>query len=137
MDEKRTGNSVRDTSVSAADTGNSGDLARLTAAVEKLAESLQGDHKKKDVWDVLSSISIFLSTVVVALLGTYITSVYNDRAAARQSRDAQLETIYKFLEPISSDLPQKRHVALITLAALGQETLSIKLTEFFAKDRGS
>ena len=109
-------------------------LTRLAESIEKLAAAMKREDKGKDFWDKLAGVSAFLSTVVLATAGTYFTHVYNSRESARQAaaeahqaQNAQLETMYKFLDPIASESPTKRQAALLTIAALGQEQLSIRL----------
>ena len=46
---------------------------------EILQELKSQKSRKKDLWDRFSTISVFLSTVVIAALGSYFTYSYNSR----------------------------------------------------------
>jgi hypothetical protein len=40
----------------------------------------------KDFWDKLGSVSTFLSSVVIGIVGLWFTNSYNDRQAVRDAR---------------------------------------------------
>ena len=51
---------------------------------EILQELKSQKSPKKDLWDRFSTISVFLSTVVIAALGSYFTYSYNKLQGARE-----------------------------------------------------
>ncbi len=92
----------------------------------------------KDVWDKLTALSGVISGIMVALIGFYATNVYNRRqqAIAERRKDqelliSQIQTVEKFIPHLSSGDEQKKRAALISIAALGNADLAIKLADAF------
>jgi hypothetical protein len=89
--------------------------------------------KKKDFWDKFSSISTFLSGVIVALVGLYFTTGYNAQQSRRdeilkaeQLKISQVELMQKFIPQLNGTEKEKK-LALIALSALGNPELATKL----------
>jgi hypothetical protein len=96
---------------------------------------------QKDVWDKLSSASTLVSGLIVALIGFYATDIYDKRQKEAEDRIkeqaltvSQIQTVEKFIPHLSSKDETVKSAALISIAALGNDELAVKLARAF---RGS
>jgi hypothetical protein len=87
----------------------------------------------KDFWDKVSSVSTFLSSVIIALVGLVFTHSYNERQALRdqvvkeqQLRLAQVELVQKFTPQLTGSATDKK-LAIIAIASLGNTELATNL----------
>lgn len=102
---------------------------------ETLDELKNQNRKKKDNWDRFSTLSTFLSTVVVAALGLYFTHVYNESQSARehqtqtyQTRILEMQTVEKFIPHLTGDEETKK-VALLALTSLGSPEFATRFAK--------
>lgn len=89
--------------------------------------------KKKDFWDVLSSLSgvfTFLSSLVIAGLGVYFTDQYR----RQDVRIAQAQAIEKFLPLLSNNDESLKRSALLTVSALQDKEFATRLASSYASN---
>jgi hypothetical protein len=105
------------------------EIAELRRKVEK---------PPKDAWDKVTAVSGLASGLVVALIGFYATNVYNRRQRLsdehRKDRElliSQIQTVEKFIPHLSSKEESVKRAALVSISALGNEELAIKLATAF------
>ncbi len=98
--------------------------------VEILQELQSQRSRKKDFWDRFSTISVFLSTVVIAGLGSYFTYSYNKQQGAQehqtqvyQTKILEMQTVERFIPHLTSD-EKTKEIALLAL------TTEFSLTDF-------
>jgi len=91
--------------------------------------------QKRDAWDVFTSVSAFMSSVVIAGAALWVNSTYNDRQqemarsqAAEQHQLGKIQALAAFMPHLSADNPT-REAALFGIAALGYSDLALKLTQ--------
>lgn len=108
--------------------GRLGDLVEIQKQSLKEIKALR--NKKKDIWDIFSTLSTFLSAVVIAALGLYFTNVYNERASARehqtkvyQTRILEMQTVEKFIPHLTGDEERRWHYLRLHLL----EVLNLRL----------
>lgn len=109
------------------------ELVRVQKEMLELQRS--GGSKKKDMWDRFSTLSTFLSTVVIAALGLYFTHVYNERQSTRdhqtqtyQTRILEMQTVEKFIPHLTGDEETKK-VALLALTSLGSPEFATRFAK--------
>jgi S1-C subfamily serine protease len=112
------------------------ELGTLRAEVTELRRKVE--KPKKDAWDKMTAISGLVSGLAVALIGFYATNVYNRRQRQSDERRkdqelliAQIQTVEKFIPYLSSTDENTKSGALISISALGNEELAIKLATAF------
>lgn len=105
-------------------------------AIEARLQELR-DHPK-DGWDKFSTVSTFLSGIIIGSIGIYATATYNarqldDQALQQASELAvqRVQTVERFFPHLSSEKDNVRKAALETIAVLGDEQLAIKLAAHF------
>lgn len=103
--------------------------------------------QSKDAWEKLASLSgafTFLSSIVIAIIGWYFTSSYNDRQLALaktqalreqenkdyQNRLTELQTVEKMIPHLAKDEASKR-AALVAISVLANPKLAAKFAELF------
>ena len=113
-------------------------------SVETLRNDLKNlkekvDKPPKDNWDKLTAVSGLLSGVLVALMAFYATNVYNRRQKKTEENRkdqelliAQIQTVEKFFPHLSSSDEKIKGGALISIAALGNEDLAVRLAKLFS-----
>ena len=96
--------------------------------------------EKKDFWDKLSALSAFLSTVVIALVGLWITQTFKERQNVRDMRLAderlrleRMELLEKFIPHLCGDR-QHQNSAMFMIKSLGHDTLATKLAMLLERD---
>ena len=111
---------------------NESDQKVLLEILQKLKS--QGS-KKKDAWDRFSTISVFLSSVVIASLGTYFTYTYNQKqdalelqAQANQTKILEMQTVEKFIPHLTSD-EKTKEIALLALTTLGNSEFATRFSQ--------
>lgn len=109
-------------------------LASITDRLERLERAIEERGTKKDAWDKLSAISTLFSGVIIAGLGLYATSVYNERqleaTSAQKARELaalELQTVETFFDHLSSRDPGLRKSSLEAIASLGDVDLAMQL----------
>jgi len=102
---------------------------------------MQDEKKERDFWDKFGSVSVFLSTVVIAAAGLIVNSAYNERqsqrAAEAQEKQHQLtkvQTLSTFMPYLSGD-KTKREAASFAITVLGYPELAVRLNQL--RDEGS
>jgi hypothetical protein len=123
-------------STTLADTSTQRTLESLRAEITELRRKVE--KPPKDAWDKLTSASGLGSGLAVALIGFYATSVYNrrQRESEERRRDqevlvSQIQTVEKFIPHLSSPNESVKRGALISISALGNEELAVKLATAF------
>jgi tetratricopeptide (TPR) repeat protein len=96
-------------------------LTQQRILIEKLS-------KKKDFWDKFSSLSTFIGTVLLALIGLYFTTIYKHQ----EVRVAEAQTIEKFLPHLTGTNEMEKKGAIISIASLDDPTLAARLGVAFA-----
>jgi hypothetical protein len=123
--------------------------ALLDAGADPLAlvERLHARQGRKDGWERLASLSgvfTFISSVLIAAVGWYFTSAYNERQhewnkaqAAReqesrehQNRLAEMQTVEKMIPHLAKDEPSKQ-AALVALSVLASPRLASRFAEVY------
>ncbi len=89
--------------------------------------------KKKDFWDVVSSLSgvfTFLSSLVIAGLGVYFTDQYRKQDV----RIAQAQAVEKFLPYLSNKDESLKRSALLAVSALQDKEFATRLASSYASN---
>jgi hypothetical protein len=114
-----------------------------TSQVELRIEAVRLEPSEKDVWDKISSLSTFLSGIIVALIGFYATNVYNARQQeslnAQKDRELavlRVQTAAEFFPHLASNNQAIRLAALDSIIALGDEKLAASLAARFGGEAG-
>ena len=116
-------------------------INELIVQQKKLLEVLGTDVKKrnknKDFWDKFSSLSTFLSSVLIAGIGLYFTNTYNERQSQRdldwkkeQNRIAEIQTVEKFIPHLTGSEESKK-VAILTISSLGNTELATQIAQLY------
>lgn len=98
-----------------------------------LAELKAQRGKSKDFWDRLAPASAFISSVVLGVLGLWLTHSYNERQAQiierqgeqdrvekrHQARILEMQAVEKFVPYLTTDDERKKEVALLVISTLG------------------
>jgi hypothetical protein len=103
-------------------------------ALQKPANDAPSAPPKKDIWDVISALTVPFVTFVVGVLGAYATYSYNQadlrqkeqqqQAAAQVSQVQLLQQLFDF---VASSDPQKREFGYEMYAVMGKGELAAKL----------
>jgi hypothetical protein len=112
-------------------------LQELVEIQRQTLEEIKAQRqKKKGIWDRFSTISIFLSTVVIASLGLYFTHMYNERQHNRESqtqvyqtRILEMQTVEKFVPHLTTASEETKKVALLALTSLGSSGFATKFAQ--------
>ncbi len=103
--------------------------------VEILQELKSQQGRKKDLWDRFSTVSVFLSTVVIAALGSYFTYSYNKQQGnlehqtqVHQTKILEMQTVEKFIPHLTSD-EKTKEIALLALTTLGSSEFATKFSQ--------
>jgi hypothetical protein len=91
-------------------------------------------EKTKDTWGKLNSISGLATALLVALIGGFFTLVYRGSESrslasqeAQELRVLQVQTIQNFMPHLNSSDKRTQELALLAIAALGNDELATKL----------
>ena len=112
------------------------DLERITDQQSKLLEqqtqilsqlSANQRPNKKDFWDRVASIAPILSGTIIALGGTYFTTIYNEQQLKLQ----EVQTIERFIPHLLGDEKSKR-AAVLAISSLGNAKLAARVASIFA-----
>jgi Putative peptidoglycan binding domain len=103
------------------DSSQPADMTRRLAQIERRLETLSS--RKKDIWERLTSLSPFVSGVLIAGVGLYFT-VTSQR---RQIEINEADLAIKFFPHISSRDEQVRTQAFSVIQAVGGDLLIAKL----------
>ncbi|MCP4075109.1 MAG: hypothetical protein GY744_02865 [Gammaproteobacteria bacterium] len=103
--------------------------------VEILQELKSQQGQEKDLWDRFSTVSVFLSTVVIAALGSYFTYSYNKQQGilehqtqVHQTKILEMQTVEKFIPHLTSD-EKTKEIALLALTTLGSSEFATKFSQ--------
>ena len=106
-----------------------------TILTEILKELKSQGGQRKDFWDRFSTISVFLSTVVIAGLGSYFTYTFNERQGIRehqtqvhQAKILEMQTVEKFIPHLTGD-EKTKEIALLALTTLGSSEFATKFSQ--------
>jgi hypothetical protein len=116
-------------------------LRNLSSQHEKLIEMFsknsESNEKGKDLWDKISTLSTFLSSVLIAGMGLYFTHVYNTTQNEReinvknqQNRIAEVQTLEKFMPHLLGSEESKK-VAILAISSLGNTELATRLANLY------
>jgi hypothetical protein len=116
-------------------------LKELAAQQKSVAEALErGAKKEKDSWDKFSALSTFLSTVIIALIGSVFTFVYNLNESNRnrilkeqEMRVSRIQTLEKFIPHLNGSEQEKR-LAILAISSLGDAELATKLAALYPSE---
>jgi hypothetical protein len=97
-------------------------LARVEAQLREIAEST-AKPKRKDIWDRIASLSPFVSGVLIAGVGLYFTSTFQQRQIDINEADLAI----KFFPHITSKDADVRTQAFAVIQAVGGNLLIAKL----------
>jgi hypothetical protein len=81
-------------------------------------------EKPKDIWDKVSSVTPLLIGIFVTAGGTYLGQLHN----SRQDKIAEVSALEKFQHLLTSREPSERELGYACFAALGYESLAIRLS---------
>ena len=103
--------------------------------IQILQEMKSQRGRKKDFWDRFSTISVFLSTVVIAALGSYFTYSYNKQQGVlehqnqvHQTKILEMQTVEKFIPHLTKD-EKTKEIALLALTTLGSSEFATKFSQ--------
>ena len=103
----------------------------------------QKETNKKDFWDILSSLSVLISGVLISAIGLFATTSYNNRQLESQRKQAdrelsvqRIQTIQSFFSYLSLDKKDVKTSALVSIAALDEE-LAIDLSVVSGDEAGA
>ena len=99
-----------------------GSSARLSDALRRGQE-----RDEKDLWDKLSSMSTFLSTVLVAIVGGVFTYIFNAREAKHQHNIQETQTVAQLMPYLTSKDEKQQRTALIAVKVLQDTSLMVNL----------
>jgi len=130
-------------------TGHSQSVENLESLLrDKLEEQIRllrklGKTKPKDGWEKIAAISTLLSTVVIAVVGTGATLLYNYRESERNRQTKKQEILISETQAVKDLIPQlagsnkaARRTALLTLCSLNNVDLATRLAPQYAADGG-
>jgi hypothetical protein len=110
---------------------------RIKTLEQKLKQN-ESNPKPKDVWDKLNAVSGLISGGVVAIIGILATYIYNERQrknAEKQNQNEinilQVQTVQGFMSFLSSENPRTVEVAILSIEALGNSALAIKIASLY------
>ena len=86
--------------------------------VEKLSKNSQ-----KDNWDKLATLSTFLSSIVIGIVGVYFANAYK----TQEVRISEMQVVEKFLPILAGTNEDAKKGALLTIATLSDQDLAIRL----------
>jgi hypothetical protein len=86
-----------------------------------------GNKADKDLWDKLSSLSTFLSTVLIATLGGVFTYLFNAREAKHQHNIQETQAVTQLMPYLTSKDEKQQRTALIAVKALQDASLMVNL----------
>lgn len=106
--------------------------------------------ENKDWWDRLSSISTFLSSVVIAGIGLYFTHSYNAIESARksdlekqdnanktyQAQILEMQTVEKFIPHLTSKNEETKKIAILTISTLASSKVATNIGQLY-KTKGT
>jgi hypothetical protein len=98
-------------------------IAELGAQQVELLQKLVDAQKKESSWlKVINGIGPIMSALLIALVGWYFTSTYNQQ----QVRLAQIEAIEKLSPKLTEGTTEQRLAALASVLSLDSENLAIR-----------
>jgi len=110
----------------------------LVSSVSELIALLkkQADSHTKDAWDKFATISTFMSSVIIALMGLYFTYSYNraesarrELSEARQHQINELEVVAKFMPYLTGNDENGKRTSITTIKALAGVQLAAAMAE--------
>jgi tetratricopeptide (TPR) repeat protein len=91
--------------------------------IEKLSKS-----KEKDGWDKLATLSTFLSSIVIGVIGVYFANAYK----AQEVRVGEIQVVEKFIPILAGTDENTKKGALLTIASLNNQDLAVRLGTSYA-----
>jgi hypothetical protein len=97
-----------------------------------LAELKEQGRRKKDIWDRLTPVSTFISSVILGVVGLWFTHSYNERQATIQEHESQqeqenkkhqarileMQAVEKFMPYLTGEDEERKRVALLVITEL-------------------
>jgi S1-C subfamily serine protease len=111
-----------------------------TEQIEERLSKIEEDLKKpkKDIWDRLDTVSGIISGLIIALIGFYATSIYDQRSkeAERQDRGRsitaiELQTVEKFFPHLASKDEVEKQAAIQIISTMANPELAAKIAQAF------
>jgi tetratricopeptide (TPR) repeat protein len=100
-------------------------LEQQRTILEQLAR-----NRGKDGWDKLATLSTFLSSIVIGVIGIYFANAYKAKEIAfkaQEVRIAETQLIEKFIPILAGTDESAKKGALLTVASLSNKDLAIRL----------
>jgi hypothetical protein len=105
-------------------------LQDVATGQKELAQALAAKPPGKDVWDKFGSLSIFLSSVIIAGVAALFTHEFD----AAQVRISELTTLEKFIPHLASRDPNEQKLAIIELSALGDTAVAVGIAKLYPNE---
>jgi hypothetical protein len=106
-----------------------------TQASSNGGTTMPDEKKERDFWDKFGSVSVFMSSVVIATASLVVSSTYNERQSERaaeaqekQHQLAKVQTLATFMPHLSGD-KASREAASFAITALGYPELAVRLNQ--------
>lgn len=127
---------------------NTSENVQRLQIIDKLEEQVTllrklTEPRRKDRWEKFTTISPILSTIILALLGTGATLLYNYRESQRNELTKRREVLISETQAVKELIPQlsgankdARRTALLTLCSLNNIDLATRLAPQYALDGG-
>lgn len=106
-------------------------VRRQQDLLERLVPPRKGE-RGKDFWDKFSTVSTFLSGVVIATVGLFVTNWISDRQDERSARIAGIGALPDFM-PLLRGTDEEQTVALMATRAMGQWEIAIRLAGMLSR----
>ncbi|PYP84255.1 MAG: hypothetical protein DMF61_20375 [Blastocatellia bacterium AA13] len=98
-------------------------VTQLLRAVETALQ-----EKKKDAWDKLSTLSTFLSTIMIGVIGIYFTNAYK----SQEVQVAETEVAERAIPILAGQDERAKKGALLAVASLSNKALAIRLATAYS-----
>jgi len=85
------------------------------------------EKAKKDLWDKFSIISSFVSSIIITVLIFCISDNYQREQENSNKEFKRIELLQNLLPYLSTKDPMQNRVAILTLSALGYDSLAVEL----------
>jgi tetratricopeptide (TPR) repeat protein len=105
-------------------------LAQQQSILDELAK-----RRGKDNWDKLATLSTFLSSIVIGVIGIYFANAYKAKEIAHKGQElriAETQIVEKFVPLLAGTDENAKKGALLTIASLDNKELAIRLGSSYA-----
>jgi len=105
-------------------------LRALASSQQTLAVAVRTHLTGKDFWDKFGAVSVFLSSVVIAFVGTIFTREYD----IQQTKINELTILEKFIPHLASGNRSEQQVAIIEISALGDTEVAARVAKLYPSE---